>query len=377
MENKIFYIDMDSFFASVEEMKLNKKIPLIVSNSNPKSVILASNYLAKKYGINSGMPVFLAQQKKHDILICKPHLADYQRISIAIENALFQYSKNVINHSIDEWSIDFSDSKLIYKNEYELASRIQNHIKKEFKITCSIGISFNAFFAKMASQFNKPNNIEIISKENFKEKLWNLDIEEMYLVGKKSYKLMKELGINTIGNLANYHNPRKLKEVFGISGIKLYEYANGVVNKYNENHSHSISVSRTFYHELDSYEEMQIAFKRILNEVLYRMNEENFLARTVTVAINYLNSSKSKSHSFDDYINNKNEIIFRAQELLDEFKKHQEIRKISVGFANIIYPHENNIQLKLFNEHFNNNLVDEINSSFQKNVIDYAIKKLK
>ncbi|MGL4617169.1 MAG: Y-family DNA polymerase [Mycoplasmoidaceae bacterium] len=376
MNNNIFYIDMDSFYASVEQLENPIKAPLIVCKNSEKSIILSANYFAREKGINSGMPLFLAKQKYPNVIVCKPNLEKYNLYSSKIENALNFFSSNVVKQSVDEWFIDFSKSKLIYSDEYELASRIQNKIKKDIGLSSSIGISYNVFFAKMASSINKPFGINIISKENFKSLIWDKKINEMHMIGKKTSMEMKKIGINKIYDLANFEDKNLLKEKFGIMGIKMYEYSNGIFNDFISSKTTSISVSKTFDHLLNDEREIWENFKIIFQELWNKTVYENIFFKKIIITLYDRNKSESKSFSFYSYNLSYKKYFTQSIALFDKISLKKNINKISINFSNLINSFEIQDQLNLFSNEIDKDIVNQVNSKLKNKLVIYADKKL-
>ncbi|MGL5246004.1 MAG: Y-family DNA polymerase [Mycoplasmoidaceae bacterium] len=376
MNNNIFYIDMDSFYASVEELENLKKEPLIICKNSEKSIILSANYLAREKGINSGMPLFLAKKKYPNIIVINPNLEKYNLYSLKIEELLKSFSLNLVKQSIDEWFIDFSKSKLIYNDEYELASRIQNKIKQNIGLSSSIGVSYNVFFAKMASAINKPFGIKIISKENFKSVIWNNEINKMHMIGKKTSTEMKKMGINKISDLANFEDINLLKEKFGIMGIKMYEYSNGIFNDFISNKSKSISVSKTFGHLLNDELEIWENFKIIFEELWNKIIDENIFFKKIIISFYDKNKSESKSFTFDNYNLPYKKYFLQSTFLFDKISIKKNINKISINFSDLMNSFEIPDQLDLFSNQLKKDIVNQVNSKLKNKLVIYANKKL-
>ena len=376
MNNNIFYIDMDSFYASVEELNYQKKEPLVISMNYDKSIILSANYLAREKGITSGMPLFFAKEKYRKIKICNANLEKYNLYSLKIEEILRFFSSSVVKQSVDEWYIDFSKSNLIYNDEYELASRIQNKIKKDIGLSSSIGISYNIFFAKMASSINKPFGIKIISKENFKSVIWDRDISKLHMIGKKTTIEMKKIGINKISDLANFNDLDLLKEKFGIIGIKMHEYSNGIFNNFVSNKNTSISVSKTFNHLLNDEREVWKNFKSIFEELWEKTAYKNLLFKKIIITFYEKNKSESKSFTFHNYNLSYEKYFLQATVLFDKISIKKNLNKISINFATLIHSFEFKDQLDLFTNKPEKDIVSKVNKRLKEKLVTYANKKL-
>ena len=218
-DNKIiFHLDFDAFFAAIEEIKKPnyKNKPLIVGGRTRNSVVSTCNYLARKYGIKSAMPIFQAKILCPQAIILPGDYALYNSYSKKIFNFIKEKFTNICEqYSIDECFLDVTNTIKKYKDVFALAKTIQKAIFNNFKLTVSIGISYNKFLAKMATDLNKPNGITLINKDNFKAKFWPLPIEKMYFIGKSTAKILKEIGIKTIKDLAQFNNLKLLEHKLG------------------------------------------------------------------------------------------------------------------------------------------------------------------
>ncbi|MBU1076152.1 MAG: DNA polymerase IV, partial [Spirochaetes bacterium] len=200
----ILHIDMDAFYASVEQRDHPeyKGKPLVVSGDvGSRSVISTASYEARKYNIFSAMPLAAALKKCPDIIIINPDFKKYASASDHIKTILHEYSPEIEQASIDEFYLNISGSHLLFGSSFEIAKKIQSHIKKELQLTCSIGISYNKLLAKMASNIKKPEGITHITGSNLSALFDHLEIEKIPGLGKKAALKLHMINVFTIKEL--------------------------------------------------------------------------------------------------------------------------------------------------------------------------------
>lgn len=230
MERVILHADMNNCYASIET-KLNPKlkgIPLAVCGrrEDRHGIVLAKSQEAKVLGVKTGEAIWEAQLKCPNLLIVPPNYDEYLKHSKWARDIYYDYSNQVEPYGIDECWLDVSGSLHLFGKGRDIAEEIRSRIKKELGITVSIGVSFNKIFAKLGSDMKKPDAVTEISRKDFKEKIWNLPVEELLGVGKASKKKLNRLMIFTIGDLAR-GDPDLIRMKLGINGVYLWNYANG------------------------------------------------------------------------------------------------------------------------------------------------------
>ena len=233
MDKAILHCDINNFFASVECV-LNPNIstlPVAVGGDaiERHGIILAKNYVAKSFGVSTGDTINDAKMKCKNIVIVKPHYMEYQKYSTLAKNIYKKFTDKVETFGMDECWLDVTDSVKLFGSIEEVADKIRYKIKNELGLTISVGASFNKIFAKLGSDMKKPDATTVISRENYKNKVWPLPIEDLMGVGRNTKKILHKYFINTIGDLAK-EDCKTLERLFGKNGITLYEYANGLYN---------------------------------------------------------------------------------------------------------------------------------------------------
>ena len=273
MERSILHCDCNSFFASVETV-LNpsyRNVPMAVcgNEEDRHGIVLAKNELAKKFGIVTAETVFSARKKCPSLVIAKPHYAEYSKYSRMANEIYARYTDMIEPFGIDESWLDVTASKL-FGSGADIAEKIRNDIKNELGITVSIGVSFNKVFAKMGSDYKKPDAVTLISRENFKEIVYPLPVTELLFVGKKTAEQLRLLNIRSIGELASA-SPELLSIKLGKAGEMLSKYARGEddspVMANDETEAKSIGNSFTFKHDLVGREACRVGIDYLAEEM--------------------------------------------------------------------------------------------------------------
>lgn len=227
----ILHCDMNGFFASVELLSHPelKDRPMAVCGSPDKrhGIILAKNELAKKAGVVTAETVWQALKKCPDLQFVPPHMSKYKHYSRLINEIYKRFTDMVEPFSIDESWLDVTASQSLFGSGKEIADTIRETVKSELGLTLSAGVSFNKIFAKMGSEYKKPDATTLITRENYKQILWPLPTREMFFVGKATAQKLAAAGINTIGDIA-LTSPDVLEHMLGKQGRQLWEYTNGL-----------------------------------------------------------------------------------------------------------------------------------------------------
>lgn len=226
----ILYSDLNNFFASVETL-LNPELkgkPLIVCGDprERRGVVFAKNEEAKKYGIKTAETVVSAMRKCPHVLKAETHFGEYKKYSRKVRELYARFTDRIEACSIDECALDVTESVLLFGPGEEIAEKIRRAVKSELGLTVSVGVSFNKVFAKLASELKKPDAVTVISKDNYRQKVFPLPVSELLLVGKATAELLGARGIRTIGDLAAA-DEEMLARLLGKRGRQLRSYARG------------------------------------------------------------------------------------------------------------------------------------------------------
>lgn len=222
---------MNSFFASVElldhpELR-DRPVAVCGDPERRHGIILAKNDHAKKYGVVTAETIWQATRKCPDLYLLPPHYEKYDHYFHLINKIYQEYTDQVEPFSIDESWLDVTASQKLFGDGVSIADEIRRRVKSEFGLTLSAGVSFNKFFAKMGSEYKKPDATTLISRENFRNLLWPLPVREMFMVGSATAKRLNGIGIITIGDLAAA-DENMLASLLGKQGPQLRDYANGM-----------------------------------------------------------------------------------------------------------------------------------------------------
>ncbi len=290
----ILHCDCNSFFASVEEVHNPslKNVPMAVAGSreNRHGIILAKNQLAKKYGIETAETIWSAQKKCKDLVLVEPHHEEYMRFSAMTDEIFRRYTDRIERFGIDEAWLDVTGSTRLFGSGFEIADRIRREIKEEIGITVSVGVSFNKVFAKLGSDYKKPDAVTVISRENYKNIVYPLPVESMIFVGKKTAEELARYNIRTIGDVAS-SSRSFLEERFGKAGATVYDYAVGddfspVTSIFaEETPLKSVGNGMTFRRDLLTEEEIRIALRELSDIVTARMRKRSLVASVITVTV--------------------------------------------------------------------------------------------
>ena len=344
----ILHSDMNNCYASIELLhhpELRGK-PLAVGG-DPEArhgIVLAKDQLAKKAGVQTGMALWQAKQVCPDIVFVPPRMDLYLRFSRLAHEIYADYTDMQEPFGVDESWLDVTDSCTLKGDGFQIANQISNRIKRELGITVSIGVSWNKIFAKLGSDYKKPDAITVISKENYKDIVWKLPASDLLYVGRSTEKKLRTLGIFTIGQLAQA-DPKLLKSVFGKMGLVLSLFANGEdqtpVNRENIHAPiKSIGNSTTTPRDLETYEDVAIITYALSESVSARLRENNFACNVVEISVrdNELYSfTRQKKISNPTDITN--EIAETALELFREnYKWEKPIRSIGVRASDLTNP---------------------------------------
>ncbi len=358
MNRIILHSDCNNFYASVEchlNPEIKDKAVIICGNPQERTgIVLAKNELAKKYGISTGDTIWQAQRKCPNILKIRPTFRHYVDYSNRVKEIYCQYTNLVEPFGIDEAWLDITAIPTKLK-PVEIAKEIKERIKKEIGITVSIGVSFNKTFAKIGSDYKKPDAITVISPQNYKRIVWALDCSDLLYVGKATKKKLNNLGIHTIGDLAKTDKEIIVKN-FGKVGISLHEHANGIdydaVLPFDYNAlPKSIGNSTTTYKDLKSIEEVKLVLNMLCQKICTRMRKESLYCKNISIQVkNSMLVTTNKQKNIKEFTNVTREIYKNALLLFIEnftVSNNNPIRSIGVSISDFTQ-NKPQTQLSLF-----------------------------
>ncbi|MDX1438475.1 MAG: DNA polymerase IV [Rubricoccaceae bacterium] len=336
---RILHIDLDAFFASVEQRDNPdlKGKPVVVGGVE-RGVVAAASYEARTYGIHSAMPMKTAMKRCRELVVVKPRFDAYREASDHVRDIFERYTDIIEPISIDEAYLDVTACVDEQKTATDIAEAIRNAIREELALTASAGVSFNKFLAKLASDYNKPDGLTIIRPDNAAAFLAALPIEQFRGVGVKTAPRLRELGITNGASLLAWEK-EELERRFGKFGRALYRMARGDDNRPVQTHRErkSIGAERTFFEDLTTQEEMQAALEPLVERVSRYMRKRNFRARTVTLKIK--SSSfviKTRSITLPEPIHTEAELLANALDLLNRHLPNYPVRLLGVTASNLV-----------------------------------------
>ena len=345
-ERTILHSDANCFYASVEHLhhpELSGK-PLAVGG-DPEArhgIVLTADYIAKKYGVKTGMALWQARQLCPEITFVPPRMDLYLRFSKMANEIYSEYTDLREPYGIDESWLDVTSSVSIKGDGDKIARKISDRMKFELGITVSIGVSFNKIFAKLGSDYKKPDAITTMYKEEFKQKAWQLPASDLLYVGRSTNAKLNRIGIKTIGDLANV-DKEILHSILGKMGYVLWSFANGYddspVKKENTFAPvKSIGNSTTTPRDLDCDEDVRLTIFILAESVGARLREHGFKCRVVEVCIrdNDLYSF-TRQKKIDHATNITGEIAEYAYRLFKEnYDWRKNIRSVGVRGADLV-----------------------------------------
>jgi DNA polymerase IV len=336
---KIIHIDMDSFYASVEERdnpELKGK-PLAVAWSGPRGVVLTANYAARVHKVRSALPVSLALKRYPELILIPPRMDVYKEVSGKIHEIFHRYTEVIEPLSLDEAYLDVSHVKGDLSVATALAKKLKRDILKKTNLTASAGISFNKFLAKLASGTNKPDGLTIITQDNAPGIIAALPIEDFYGVGPKTATKLKALGIHNGADLKE-HSLEELKEKFGKVGEGFYHLARAEDDRPVESNreTKSISSETTFEEDTKDKDFLSQELQPLSQQVAERLAKDKLAGRTVTLKIKYHNFRQiTRQTTLESPIDKASNIEKAAQGILEEVDLERKVRLLGVGVSNL------------------------------------------
>ena len=337
---KIIHIDMDAFFASIEQRDYSqyRHRPIAVGGKGPRGVVAAASYEARKFGVFSAMPSRTARQKCPDIIFIAPRFDVYKSVSSEIMQIFKDYTNLVEPLSLDEAYLDVTINKLGMHSATLIAKEIKSRIKTETHLTASAGISINKFLAKVVSGMNKPDGLAVILPNEVEDFIRKLPIDKFFGVGKVTGAKMKALGIKTGADLQRYDQIELIRN-FGKAGTYFYNVSRGVDDREvkSERIRKSFGAERTFDEDIIQYKLLHDNLKSIVEELGRRLGKYGIGGKTVTLKIKYHDFDlRTRSRSENCYIKTADQMLKIGNELLHSADlPRKPIRLLGLSLSNL------------------------------------------
>jgi DNA polymerase IV len=336
---KIIHVDMDAFYASVEQMdnpELKGK-PLAVGGSEIRGVVSAASYEARKFGVRSAISGIQAKKLCPDLIFVPPRFDRYKEISKQIRKIFLDYTDLVEPLSFDEAYLDVTENKKGNPSATLIAQEIRKRIFDEVGLTASAGISVNKFVAKIASDYNKPNGQKTVNPDEVESFLEKLDVKKFYGVGKVTAEKMYQLGIFT-GYDLKQKPIEYLEKNFGNSGMHYFQIVRGIHNsavKPNRKIK-SVGSERTFGENLSSEIFMEERLLSIAKELEKRLQKSKISGKTITLKIKYSDFTlQTRSKTLPYFVNDKHIIVDVAKDLLYQERLKNSVRLLGISVHNL------------------------------------------
>ena len=336
---------MDHFYTAVEERERPEyKGKAVIVGANPREgkgrgVVSTSNYEARKSGIKSGMPISRAWKICPEAVYLPPNFPLYVKVSNEIMLIARDYAEKFEQWGIDEAFLDVTSRVNDYAQAETLAKQIKNEIIEKEHLTCSIGVGPNKLIAKIASDYQKPDGLTIVKEEEVEHFLAPLPVRKLMWVGRKTEAKLKAIGINTIGDLANY-DPIVLTEIFGVMGTQMHLMARGIDRSEVEQRTEvkSMSHETTFEEDISNAETVLEALDSLSEEVSKEALNENLFFKTVTIKVRYENfETHTRSKTLPFMTNRGQDLKKTARALLQTYLlPDRKIRLIGVRVSSFI-----------------------------------------
>lgn len=336
---KIIHVDMDAFYASVEQMDFPdlRGKPVAVGGNEIRGVVSAASYEARKFGVRSALSGALAKKYCPELIFVKPRFDRYKEISQKIRKIFFDYTDLVEPLSLDEAYLDVTHNKKGNPSASLIAEEIRLRILNEVGLTASAGISVNKFIAKVASDVNKPNGQKTVSPDEVISFLEELPIRKFYGVGKVTAEKMYQLGIFTGLDLKN--KPIEfLEKHFGKSGTYYFYVVRGIHNSEVKPNriTKSVAAEHTFDENLTSEIFMQERLETIAAELDRRLKKHKIAGKTVTLKIKYSDfTQQTRSKTLPYFISDKSLLFDTVKELLFQERMKDSVRLLGISLSNL------------------------------------------
>jgi len=388
-ESFIAHVDMDAFFAAIEQRDNPQfKGKPVVIGADPKKgkgrgVVSTCSYEARKFGIHSALPISIAYRKCPHAIFLPPDMKKYSMVSDEIYDIFFSFTPHVQPISIDEAFLDITGSWHLFGSPPKTCLLIKSKIKKETKLTASIGLAPVKMVAKIASDLKKPDGFVEVKKDKVLDFLWPLDISKMWGLGKKTEIIFRKRGINTIGDIAK-KDIKELVDVFGKNGAHFWQLANGIDQRHVETEAETKSIGNEITFGKDTLDRTKIegTLMGLCEKVSGRLREEGFKGRTVTLKIRLEGfHTFTRAVTMKEPTNFTDSLYNEVKRLYNKFDtKGKKVRLVGVSVSNLL---PINSRDSLFRETADmkkesvHSAIERINKKFGQSSIHRAASKMR
>ena len=355
MKQKVIaHVDMDAFFAAVEQRDNPALVgrPVIIG-ANPKGgngrgVVSTCSYEARAFGIHSAMPIAIAYRRCPHGIFLPGSVSKYRKASDQIFDILYDFTPDMEPVSVDEAFLDITGSYHFYQTPIKTCLAIKERIKKEVRLTASIGIAPNKMVAKIASDYCKPDGLLEIKADQLLDFLWPLSIERLWGVGKQTQKTLNAMGIETVEDLAKF-SESKLQKSLGVHGQHLYDLSHGIDDRevIVDDEVKSVSHEHTFDKDIDDINKADSVLSLLSEKVSRRLRKYDLKGKTIAVKIRLSDfKTVTRAYTYSERTNFFDEIYKKAKELFNAYYKYpMKIRLLGVRVSNFDDPY---VQESLF-----------------------------
>ncbi|MCI8914503.1 MAG: DNA polymerase IV [Lawsonibacter sp.] len=359
MERVIFHCDLNSFYASVELLShpelRHKPVAVCGDPASRHGIILAKNEPAKAFHVKTAETIWQARKKCPDLVLLPAHHGIYRDFSRKINELYQEYTDLVEPFGIDESWLDVTGSLHIFGGDgAALANRLRREVRSRFGLTISVGVSFNKVFAKLGSDYKKPDATTVIARENFKKIVWPLPVTDLLYVGRAAAQTFQKFGIRTIGDLAAFDR-EQLFQLLGKNGVQLHDFASGedrspVAPAGQYTPPKSIGNGCTFPKNLQGRDEIKVGIAQLADQAAVRLRKHSMKCQGISLAIRDPNFHDiSRQVRLDPPTDLARELTYAAMELADScWNMSNPVRAMTVTAIYLIPADEAGAQLDLF-----------------------------
>ena len=372
MKPAIMHVDMDAFYAAIEQRdnpELKGKPVIVGGTIESRGVVSTASYEARKYGVHSAMAMTEAHRRCPDGIYLPVDMQKYRRVSRQLMEIFHRFTPDVEAISLDEAFLDLTGSQKLFGPAEGIGMEIKRLIREELQLTASVGLSYNKFLAKLASDMDKPDGFYRILPEELEEKVWPLPIRRMMGVGGKTSQMLEQMGVTTIGQLAKV-NTGLLEHLLGKQGVVMHQVANGIDDRRVEPVRESKSVGRetTFPQDICEQYLLETILFTLADDVCHTLRISGLKGKTVSIKIRYPDfRSITRAVTLEQYTSSFEPVFAAVQDLMQHnYKDGTAVRLIGVTVSNLKKDDQIVEQQDLFQDATAQNRQNELNKVMDK-----------